>query len=33
MKRSPLRAILTDPQFWAPVIVLIIGLLVLRYVK
>lgn len=33
MKRSPLLAILSDAQFWAPVVVLIIGLLVLVYVK
>lgn len=32
MKRSTLKAILTDSQFWVPLVVLIIGLLVLAYV-
>ena len=33
MKRSMLKAILTDSQFWVPLIVLVIGLVVLVYVS
>ena len=31
--RSMLRVVLTDPQFWVPVVVLIAGLIVLRWIS
>ncbi len=31
MKRTALKAVLTDSQFWAPVAVFMIGLLMLIY--
>ncbi|MGH9405772.1 MAG: hypothetical protein ACRD3D_08060 [Terriglobia bacterium] len=31
--RATIRAILTDSQFWVPVIVLVVGLVVLVYVS
>ena len=33
MNRAMLKAILTDGQFWAPVVALLAGLLVLAYVR
>ena len=32
-KRSVLRVVLTDLQFWVPVVVLIGGLIVLRWIS
>ncbi|HUX10349.1 MAG TPA: translocated intimin receptor Tir [Terriglobia bacterium] len=33
MKTSTTKAILTDSQFWVPILVLVVGILLLVYVR